>query len=694
MKKAGRLFALLCFLCAWLPPASGAQEEEADAAPAGAEEVYRLPEAEVTGERDTPELITGEEMERDGAEDLWEAVRYVPGVILSGGGRRNDSNFTVRGFGADSIPVYVDGVPLANPYRGEADSARILSGDLESIEIEKGYSSELLGANTLGGAILLRTAKPQTPLEASLKTGLTLDGTGRYAGSTHVLSAGSKLRYGYARAAVQYRDVDHFRLPAGFEETEGNPQKAGDRLWSDSKDFKLTLIAGLTPVSDLDAWLAFVYQNADKGVSPPNITIRNYQIWDWPVWKRWSVALNGTWTTGAVSTEGLFYFDKYDNRLDEYYTMRAYELGVHAPHSDYDEYSLGGRLKGSWEINAWNTAQFALTYKKEDHTGLRGSIHNDGDLTEEMRVAEDTWSAGAEYSMNPWTPLTVRAGAGFDALIPLEYWNEENEYLRLLEADYFIVKTRNMFLYTWQAGLFYTPAFGHDLHITYARKNHFPTMSQRYSTRFGTTLPNPNLGPEIANHFELGYRLSLTPGVAGRISLVVNSALYYSLISGKIIQVELGNPHHPSALVNYARNLDTTSFWGIEVSPELSVAEWFTAGAAFSLNRYHLNRSQNSVKTLTYYPHFTLNGYAALKVLTMVSIIPRLEYISSRYADTDGKTTLDGYFLAHLRVTADIGKYLSVSAGVENIFDAYYEIQQYAPLAGRSFTAAVTVKYR
>jgi hypothetical protein len=142
-------------------------------------------------------------MYRDGSNDLWEAVRSTPGIVLSGGGRRNDSNFSVRGFGMDSVPVYVDGIPLANPYRGEGDSARIL-----------------------------------------------------------------------------YRDTDYFRLPASFEASPNNPQQSGDRLWSDSKDFKLTLIAGTAPLAGLDVWLAYVYQDADKGVSPPDEVTRDYAIWD------------------------------------------------------------------------------------------------------------------------------------------------------------------------------------------------------------------------------------------------------------------------------------------------------------------------------------------------------------------------------------------------------------------------------
>ncbi|MDR1411253.1 MAG: TonB-dependent receptor [Spirochaetaceae bacterium] len=663
------------------------------------DELYILPEAEVSAERDTPELITREEMDRDGAADLWEAVQYTPGVILSGGGRRNDSAFSVRGYGADSVPVYVDGIVMANPYRGEGDSARLLTGDLESVEIAKGYSSELLGANTLGGAVLLRTAKPREPLEISLKTGAGFDSVFSYADSAHVFQLGTRQRLFYAKGVFQYRDVDHFRLPGDFEPTARNPQEKGNRLWSDSKDLKLTLIGGLTPLPDLDIWLSYVYQDADKGLSPPDTGIMDYAIWDWPVWKRHSVSLNGSWNPGAFSVDSLFYFDKYDNRLDEYYNYRAFELGIHAPHSDYDEYSLGGRLVGGWDINSWNTVQAALTYKKEDHRGLRGSITGEDDLAEEMHVNEDTWSLGAEYAVTPWTPLTLKAGLGFDALVPQEYWNDENEYNKLLGADYFIVQSRNMFLYTWQLGVFYRLPFGNpervnqELRLTYARKNHFPTMAQRYSTRFGSTLPNPHLGPEKANHFELGYR-----GYFGKdesvLGFSLNAALYYSAMTGKIVSVELPNPHYPSASVNYSRNLDSVGFWGFELAPEFTLKNWLSAGIAFSLNNYIINHSQDGIKVISYYPRISAGGYAVVKPLAFLSFIPRVEYIGSRYADTEGVQELGAYFLAGFRITADLGSFVSVSAEIDNIFDTYYEIRRYSPQAGRSFNFALTLKYK
>jgi iron complex outermembrane receptor protein len=681
--------------------AATAQEEpaaEAGEVPAE-EDLFVLPEAEVSETKDTPELITREEMDRDNAGDLWEAVQYTPGVILSGGGRRNDSGFSVRGYGADSVPIYVDGIVMANPYRGEGDSARFLTGDMESIEIAKGFSSELLGANTLGGAILLRTAKPRNPLEMSLKTSLGLDSVFHYADSTHVLELGTKQPFFYGKGVLQYREVDHYRLPDSFEPSPQNPQEKGNRLWSDSKDLKLTLIGGLTPVPDLDIWLTYLYQDADKGLSPPDVGIKEYAIWDWPVWNRHSVSLNGSWKIRAFSVTSLFYFDKYDNRLDEYYNQNAFELGIHAPHSDYDEYALGGRLMGSWEINPWNMVQAALTYKKEDHRGLRGSITQEDELTEKMHVNEDTWSLGAEYTLSPWSPLTFKAGLGFDALIPQDYWNDENEYNKLLNADYFIVQSRNMFLYTWQLGIFYQFPWGNlaarnqEIRLTYARKNHFPTMAQRYSTRFGSTLPNPHLGPEIANHVEVGYQGYLG-GKDGVWGISLNAALYYSGMTGKIVTVALPNPHYPSASVDYSRNLDRIGFWGLELAPDFTLQDWLTMGFAFSLNKYHIDHSQDGIKVLTYYPHLTLNGYAVIKPLAFLSIIPRLVYISSRYADTEGSVLLEDYFLANLKVTIEWGNYVSVSAGIDNIFDTYYEIRRYSPLEGRSFNLMLTLKYR
>jgi iron complex outermembrane receptor protein len=130
------------------------------------------------------------------------------------------------------------------------------------------------------------------------------------------------------------------------------------------------------------------------------------------------------------------------------------------------------------------------------------------------------------------------------------------------------------------------------------------------------------------------------------------------------------------------------------LAPEISLGDRLNAGLAFSCNGYTINRSQNGVKVLPYYPPITFNGYMTIKPLRALSVIPRIEYTSSRYTDSEGETKQEGYFLFHLKVSTGIGRFVSVSGSIENIFDTYYEIRQYAPQAGRTFSLELTLKYQ
>jgi iron complex outermembrane receptor protein len=647
--------------------------------------VYALPEADVRADRESPDLITPEELERYNAHDLWEAVRHVPGVLLSGGGRRNDSNFTVRGFGSDSVPIFVDGIVLANTYRGEGDAARYLTGDLESVEIQKGYSSPLLGANTLGGAVLLQTAKPREPLELSLKTGVDFDDVGAFNGAVHVLSAGGRGEGFYGKTVFQYRGIDHYRLSADFEPTRGNPQEEGNRLWSDSTDMKLTLLGGLTPLRGnefLDIWFTYLYQDSDKGISPPDVNIRDIYIWDWPLWKRQSLSLNGVFEGGPFSLKTVAYFDKYDNRLDEYFNWAAFEHGVHNAHSDYDEYSTGGRLEGTWDINSWNRFAAALIFKREDHIGLHGDV-------EDVQINEDTWSFGTEYTVNPpgFSRVRISGGLGFDLLIPQTFDGVTNRLMQELGESWYVVKSRKMLLLNAQGGIYYDFNGDHQVRFTYARKNRFPTMFQRYSTRMGRVLPNSLLGPETAHHFELGYRGTF------RDTLMVNAALYYSRLKGKIVTVPVPNPKVPYLAVDFSRNLDETSLYGLELNGELYLGEYMSAGASFSLGGYDINHSEAQVVSLPYYPEKSGNLYVELRPAPLLALLSRLEYLDDRYVDAVGGETLSSYWLVHLKLTVHWSSHLTLSAGIENLLDTYYEIRQNAPLAGRTYTLSCTLQY-
>jgi iron complex outermembrane receptor protein len=627
----------------------------------------------------TPNVVTREDMDREDALDLWQAVRNVPGVILSGGGARNDAGISVRGFDSASMPVFVDGVTLANPYRGDNDAARMLTGDVESITIEKGYSTMLLGPNTMGGAILVRTARPKKPLEARFSSGFGFDVLGKFADNHEIADIGVRRESFYSKFTFQYRGIDHFRIPYTFEPAAKNPQQKGDRLWSASNDIKLTLLAGWTPFYNMDLSLTWIYQDSNKGFSPPSVNGMDYEIWEWPYYKRQTFSFNGEWTPDAFTVKAAAYFQKFDNRLIDYGSWANYEIDMHNPYSDYDDYTAGFHLEAGWQINSRNRLETALNFRQDEHKGLTGE-----ELT--VRVNEDIWSLAFAYTANPLPLIRLSAGLGFDIFLPNEFWGERNESLKQDGFEY-VEKTPVWKLWAAEAGAYYDISQNHGLRLTYARKNHFPTMFQRYSTRLGESTPNPNLGPEWADHFELGYD--------GRplAALKLSAAAYYSLVSYKIVEIRVPKPDYTAVTIPYSVNLDSTAMWGLETSLEWTPFPALSAGAAFSWNGYSILKTSTGVTTLPLYPAVTASAYAVITPIAVLSLIPALQYAGSRFTGSNGGTVIDGYLLVNLKATYEINRHISADASIENIFDVLYEIRPYFPQAGRTYNLTVTAKY-
>ena len=79
----------------------------------------------------------------------------------------------------------------------------------------------------MGGAILIRTARPKAPLEVSASTSITFDAPDRPANVYYITGLGLKRPLFYGKTVFQYRDTDHFRLPDSFIPAPNNPPKGG-----------------------------------------------------------------------------------------------------------------------------------------------------------------------------------------------------------------------------------------------------------------------------------------------------------------------------------------------------------------------------------------------------------------------------------------------------------------------------------
>lgn len=139
-----------------------------------------------------------------------ETLDNVSGLSLSNTGARNETTLSIRGFDARRIGVFIDGIPVYVPYDGNFDYSRFLTNDISQIDISKGYSSVVYGANTMGGVINIISKKPTKELEGNLRAEMILDSDAKMARHLESVNVGSKVDSFYAQLGGSYSKRDHF----------------------------------------------------------------------------------------------------------------------------------------------------------------------------------------------------------------------------------------------------------------------------------------------------------------------------------------------------------------------------------------------------------------------------------------------------------------------------------------------------
>ena len=105
------------------------------------------------------ELIRGEDLMRQPATDLGDALRMVPGVeVVRLGGLGQQTSLFIRGTESNHVLVLMDGLRM-NPSIGNAAIQNIAPELVERVEIVKGPRSTLYGSEALGGVINVITRR-------------------------------------------------------------------------------------------------------------------------------------------------------------------------------------------------------------------------------------------------------------------------------------------------------------------------------------------------------------------------------------------------------------------------------------------------------------------------------------------------------------------------------------------------------
>ncbi|MDR2100853.1 MAG: TonB-dependent receptor plug domain-containing protein, partial [Campylobacteraceae bacterium] len=330
-----------------------------------------------------------------GAKTLSEALRQTPGIVSTfseEGGTRGGVN--IRGFSGTRVPVFVDGIPVFSPYDKSVDVARINTLDIHEITVAKGYTSSLLGANTLGGAINIVSKRPAEGFSGTLGAGIS-----SWGGHEESASVGIGEDLFYASLSALNTQRDSYELPHGYTPA-GNQEPYGyKREHADTKDLQVNFKVGLTP-NDTDEYsLNYILQQGEKGqpyYAADLTTAINPFLpkWYWKDLDRTSYYFTTKTNFDVYTISSRWYYDQFYNFIDDYGFEEQNYPDIEKNH-EYDDSSYGAIVEGDVRLADDKIFKVSLSQKYDTH---KYSVEQIGNPKKEESIKGQTLSIGVEHS--------------------------------------------------------------------------------------------------------------------------------------------------------------------------------------------------------------------------------------------------------------------------------------------------------
>lgn len=609
-----------------------------------------------TGNKDSSTTLSYQKIEKFNRNDLSNALNILPGVSIANVGPRNESVVYVRGFDLRQVPVFIDGVPVYVPYDGYVDMGRFTTFDLAEINVSKGFTSILYGANTMGGAINLVSRKPVSKFEINGRAGV-------YSGNGYRwnVNAGSRIGKFYYQLGASQLKQDSYPLSKDYKPRKY--QQTEDRENSYRDDLKFSAKVGFTPNATDEYVIGYVNQKGEKG-TPPYVGDNSKivtRFWKWPKWNKQSLYFISNTAVGEKNkVKTRLYYDTFINSLYSYDdTTYTKQTKGYAFQSFYNDYTLGGNAEFESKAISNNIFKFNVQYKRD--------VHREHDLGEPVQAyVDNTISVGVENTYQILPSLAIVPGVSFNAR-KAEKAQEYNATTKELTS---FDNSKNNAVNA-QVGLFWDITSNHSLRGSIARKTRFATIKDRYSYRMGLAIPNPDLSAEVAVNYDLSY----SGKIADRLTL--QASVFKSDINDIIQQVDNVQPGKFQL-----QNAGKARFHGAEAGFDYQVINSLKLGSNYSyIKRKNIT---NPTILFTNVPDHKIFAFADYSFLKRASIMVSAEHNSGRYSTSYG-TSAKAYTLVNAKASVKLYKFLSAEAGLNNIFDRNYTLVEGFPEAGRNF---------
>lgn len=589
-------------------------------------------------------VLTSAELLNSAAGALDDALRNTPGFSLFRRSSSRVSNPTtqgvtlrgVSGSGASRTLVLADGVPLNDPFGSWVYWNRVPQAAVERVEIVRGATGDLYGADALGGVVQVLTFTPgRTRLRTTVDGGS--HGTARFSGY-----GGAQRNAWSFDAAGEWLRTDG--VPIIGEEVRGPVDVRAD------SDYVTGFLTGGYNPGPWHATLRLAGYSEERGNGTP-VQVNTTD------WRQLSGEAGGSAAGGAWLVRGSGGTQDYYQTFSAVAADRASERLT----TEQTTPSSFGTVSGQWSRGFGPATLLAGAegrWTKATVEEIRYSITN---VRTGPFFAGGNESLGAVFgrvSFVPQEALTVVVGLRGD------FWESTPEDATLPTHSANFVSPR--------VSASYSLSDEASLHAAVYRAHRTPTLNELHrGFRVGNvvTNPNPELNPETLTGLEGGLLYT-----RGLVSTRVTA--FWNELDGAITNVTLTST--PALITRQRQNTDTVRAAGIELETDVRWNDRWTFGGLIGFTRSTFSDAPaqpvlegNRVPQV---PAFQFGASATYVDPRGFTGAIQARAFGSQFDDDLNEFELDGFGVVDASATQELLRGLHVFAAVENLFDVDYDV--------------------
>ena len=266
--------------------------------------------------------------------------------------------------------------------------------------------------------------------------------------------------------------------------------------------------------------MSYTAQTGEKGAplhvlnnppNPPN------SYWRWPTWDIGNLYWFSITQFGAnddVTLKTRLFYNTYENSLYAYddatYTTQSLNGRFQ---SFYDDLGYGGSVEVETPLGERNTFGAAFHYRRDEHTEFNDNrpTHPTLRSIEPCRKPRGHLVAGRREHVRRDDEARSRGGLSYEEndLKQAQEFNADSGPVRIPDGRQRRDQRAGRGVLALRHGRASCAA-------VVSSRTRFPTIFERFSTRFGTAIPNPDLEPERAVNYEVGWAAQLNEGSTSR----------------------------------------------------------------------------------------------------------------------------------------------------------------------------------